>query len=62
METKKKNAKKRGRPATGRKRDKQITIMLTADELASVKKYQEKNGINAADILLNEIKKSKNNA
>lgn len=48
----------RGRPATGRKRNKNLTILVTDDEKEIIKKAQEKeNKKSIADLLLYLIQK-----
>ncbi|CYU88132.1 TPA: hypothetical protein U1B14_001145 [Streptococcus suis] len=47
----------RGRPATGKVRNKNITIAVTEQERETIKGYAKEKGISLTDILLNAVNK-----
>ncbi|MBO4115001.1 hypothetical protein J5571_00390 [Streptococcus suis] len=47
----------RGRPATGRVRDKKITLQVTENERERIKKYALENNITVTDLLIAAVEK-----
>lgn len=47
----------RGRPATGRQRNKMLGVRFTPEEVATIKELAKKSGMSLPDFILYKIKK-----
>lgn len=50
--------KRRGRPATGRVRNKQVSAQVTEEERQKIKEYAKSKNYTIADLLLKSIEKN----
>lgn len=51
------NKRGRGRPATGRRRDKKLTLQVTEEERSVIKEYAELHDYTLTDLLLKAVEK-----